>query len=292
MFNCLQARTLTCALIALVFALEPARAFVPSSHMILGRVARASGKGVYAIEQEVQFRTEMDPIVLRERWIIENGDSMRLFVSGQKGSQESWRLDAFYRDGKRISSDGTQIVTAPASSEFIEPIHHFRSAGNIVNWLGRMRIVPAEIARSLGQTRTINRKTSPYAPEPGVRLARAGGVVTWAFGEPSPPQGALNPGLWIDQDAFQFRRLRFPSQADVQADRHASFPNGLRLPRERTVTWDNRSALIRVLSVKSLPDNAATQALLSPAALSAEGRIAPMKLPEATQVREFYSRFR
>ena len=120
-----------------------------------------------------------------------------------------------------------------------------------------------------------------------MHLARSGGVVAWAFGEPSPAQGNLLPGFWVDQDAFQFRRMRFPSQADVQGDHHSAYPGGLRLPRERTVTWDGNSALIRVLSVKQLPDNAAARAALMP-----DGRVLPSRLPDAVQVREFYSRFR
>lgn len=259
-----------------------ADAFIPSSLAIFTRLARGGGKGAYSIEQEVQFRTEADPIVLRERWIVENGDVMRLSVSGLKGSQDNWRFDALYRDGKRTWTEGSQARSAPQSVEFIEPLLHFRSGASLLGWLARLRIVPP----GLGQVRRFNRKTAPYVAEPGVRLARSGGVVTWAFGEPSPPTGALLPGLWIDQDAFQFRRLRFPSQAEVQADRHASFAGGLRLPRERTVTWDNNSVTIRVLTVKSLPEGAAAESLLA-APSGTAGR-----LPDAAQVREFYSRFR
>jgi hypothetical protein len=272
----------------LVLATLPALAFIPSSHTILTRLARNNGKGIYAIEQEVQFRTEADPIVLRERWIVENGDVMRLYVSGLKGSLESWRFDAFYRDGKKQWSDGSQMRSGPTSLEFIEPVLHFRSIGNLLGYLTRAKLVPM----GLGQPRHFNKKTNPYTSEPGVRLARTGGIVAWAFGEPSPQEGPLAAGLWIEQDEFTVRRLRFPTQAEVQLDRHSVFAGGLHLARERTVTWDNNSVLIRVLTVKSLPENAATQALLAPAATTADGHAMTSKLPDATQVREFYSRFR
>jgi hypothetical protein len=283
----------------LLAAMRPAMAFVPSSHTIFARVARGGGKGTYAIEQEVQFRTEADAIMLRERWIVQSGDLMRLSVSGLKGSQENWRLENFYRDGKRQTLDGRDgslsraIATSP---DFIEPVLHFRSLPALVGWLKRVKLIPG----NLGEPRHFVHKTNPYTPEPGVRLARAGGVIAWAFGEPSPADGTPMPGLWIDQDEFQLRRMRFPSRAEVQADRHASFAGGLRLPRERTVAWDGNVATIRVLTVKSLPDNAATQALLLPAApgqvsgsaFGADLRASGPRLPEATQVREFYSRFR
>ena len=266
----------------------PARAFIPSSKTIFGRVARNAGKGAYAIEQEVSFRTEADPIVLRERWIVENGDSMRLYVTSLKGATENWRLDVFYHDGKKEWSDGSQIRSAPDSGEFIEPMFHFRSPGNLLSWLVRARVAPP----GLGQTRAFNKKTSPYAPEPGVRLARVGGSIAWAFGEPAPAQGPLPPQLWIEQDRFVIRRVRFPTQAELVAEQDATFAKGLHLPRARTVAWDNNSVSIRLLTVQPLPENANTRALFSSAALAVDGRAVASRLPEAAQVREFYSRFR
>src|SRR4051812_4965010 len=85
-------------------------AYVPSSKFILGRLAKNSGKGYFQVEQEVQFRTETDPVVLREKWIVGNGDALRVTVTGSKGASESYRYEALYKDGKRQYVDATGTV--------------------------------------------------------------------------------------------------------------------------------------------------------------------------------------
>ena len=109
------------------------------------------------------------------------------------------------------------------------------------------------------------------------------------FGEPSPIEGKANPEAWIEQDSFVLRRLRFPSEAEIAADRISAYPNGLKFPRERTVTWDNNSVTIRVVSVKAA-SSVQLDKSLEPNAFSANPR--PARLPDVAQVREFYSRFR
>lgn len=272
------------------FCASDAHAYVPSARMILGRLARNVGKGFYQVDQELQFRTEGDPLVLRERWYIENGANMFLSVSGAKGSTEGWHLEVLYKDGKRWfhDSQGT-LKSSSQSAEFIEPYLYFRSAKSILDTLIHQRVLPANVNAMQKSSKSFN--GTVYKQETFVRLARSGGAITYAFGEPTQPNASReNPGFWIDQDAFLFRRLRFPSQAEVQADKHIFASGGMRIPRDRTITWGENSAQIRILSVKSVPE-AKVKAQLSPNALrSAKGT--PPKLPGEPQVKEFYQRFR
>lgn len=256
--------------------------------MILGRLAKNDGKGLYAIEQEIQFRTETEPIVLRERWIIENGESMRVTVSEVKGSQEKWQHDIAYMDGKKYYRDekgGLKSERYP--SDFIEPFWHYRSAKSFIDAMIKHKMVPS----GFGAEKRIGRlENLKYQPESHVNLARTNGVVSWFLGEPTPASAPkLSSGLWIEQDAFLLRRLRFVSQAEVTADRFLASAGGIKFPRDRVVTWDTNSVTIRTLSVKSVPDSTARQ--LDPNLVGGNEKV-PAKLPELSQVKEFYTRFR
>lgn len=266
-----------------------AQAYIPHSQTIVGRLVRNSGKGTYVIDQEVQFRTAGEPLSLRERWVVENGETMRLSVSGPQAAKnaEPIRYEANYAAGRRTAPDlitpGAiqQNKTTALSSEFIEGLFHSRSAGGFFTALNRSRILAPGTLRD--RPRFSKAEQAKYPPEPYVRLGRTAGVVTWILGDATPAQASrLNPAAWIEQDAFQLRRLRFPSEAEVSADRFTSYPNSLRLPRERTVTWGNNSVLIRVLSVKQVSQ--------APARETSAGK--GTHLPDIAQVKEFYSRFR
>lgn len=262
-----------------------ASAYIPHSQTIVGRLVKNSGRGSYVIEQEVQFRTAGDPITLRERWIVENGETMRLLVSGPQTSKtaEPIRYEAVYSAGKRTAPDLSQATfpmrATSLPAEFAEGLFHARSSGGFFSALYRSRIVPPGTFRE--RPRFAKADLAKYPPEPLVRLGRTGGVVTWIFGNPTPTRASqLSSAAWIEQDAFQLRRVRFPSEAEIAADKFTSYSNNLRLPRERTITWANNSVLIRVLSVKSgsAPAN--------------EKNARGTYLPDLAQVKEFYSRFR
>lgn len=272
---------------------SPAKAYVPSSRSIASRLARNSGKGVYAIEQEVQFRTGAETSTLRERWIVENGETMRLWVSSVSGQPA--RFDAVYRDGKRTAPDFFGNVRSSAiPAEFIERYSHARSSTDFLGSLIRAQVLPQSFLRERPRFTMANQNASTKAEiagEPLVRLGRSGGVVDYVFGEPTPVDTSKNlPGVWIEQDAFALRRLRFPSQAEVTADQYSLQAGSIRFPSQRVVTWNDHTAIIRTISVKSVDANTAS-AVLNPASITVmEAKAA--KLPEQTQVKEFYSRFR
>lgn len=265
-------------------------AYVPTSRTIVGRLVRNDGKGAYAIEQDVIFRTVGEGLTLRERWTVENGENMRLTVVSPLANAQSVRLDVLYKEGKRLGPDmkgGFKATAMPI--EAIEPFFHSRSAKGFFDAILRSGLVPSgfPIAKPAFN---INAKTQPPpTPEAFVRLGRIAGVIAYVFGEPTPADSpkAL-PGVWIEQDAFLLRKLRFPSEAEVTADRHSS-QAGLRFPRTRTVTWGSNNAEIRVISVKGLAP-AAAAAALNQASFQADLKSA--RLPTDEQVKEFYSRFR
>lgn len=288
-------QSILCGALALssFFVLEaPAQAYIPRSQTIFSRTARNSGKGVYLIEQEVSFRSLAEPVTLRERWIIENGETMRLTVYAPKGSKEAARLDVLYRGGKKTFPDGGgTLQVTNLGPEFIEGFEHFRSGRGLMEALVRSHILPPASLRGVGRPTAANIATYRPLPEPFVRLGRSGGAISWIFGEPSPADGSrLNPEAWVQQDAFVLQKLRFPSQSEVVSERFAGAPGNLRLPRERTVSWNNNVAVIRVLSIKTMPAASAGKALAPGSITTADARA--YHLPDVPAVKDFYARFR
>ncbi len=266
-----------------------AQAYIPQSQTIVSRLARNHGKGYYVIEQDVQFRTSTEPVILRERWIVENGENMRLSVSAPKAGADPIRYDAIYRDGKRTSGDLTGATrTLPVTGEFLEGFFHARSGRTFLGSLVKSRILPPQALRE--KPRVTKIEQIKYTPDPYIRLGRTAGVVTWIFGEPSPAEGKLNAQAWIEQDSFTLRRLRFATDAEVVAERHSAYAANLRFPRERTVSWGDNSVQIRVVSVKQIPASQVGSQLDPNQVTPAVAKAA--RLPDLTQVREFYSRFR
>lgn len=271
-----------------------AQAYIPLSKTIASRLVRNNGKGVYAIEQDIQFRTGSETSILHERWIIENGETMRLWVSSAAGGAPA-RYDAVYRDGKRTAPDflgGLRTTQTPV--EFAERYSHQRSSADFLRSLVRASIVPQSFLKErprFTMAREDQAKKLEVEGEPLVRLGRAGGVVNYVFGEPTPTEANRNlPGAWVEQDAFVLRRLRFPSQAEQSYEQYSLQAGSIRLPSQRVITWNDHTAVIRLISVKSV-DSKTAASVLNPSSITApEAKAA--RLPDQTQVKEFYSRFR
>lgn len=280
------------SLIMILFSGVAAEAYIPSAQTISNRVARGHGRGAYAVEQEVHFRTAAEPIVLRERWTVINGETMRLSVSSLKSSADSTSggvsFEAVYRAGKRALADSSgQPKTTNMSLEFTEPFIHARSGKGFLSLLVRSRIVAPSILQE--PPRITKVELARPQPDPHIWLGRTAGVVTWVFGEPTPPQAPkTNPAAWIEQDAFVLRRLRFPTDAEFSADQYSNFAGSIRLPRERTLNWGDNSVFIRITAVRAIKEDQAAKLVDSRSLASAKSP----RLPDIAQIREFYSRFR
>jgi hypothetical protein len=285
-------KTILVILSLLVICMEGSQslAAIPTANTIFNRYTHNNGKTGYIVEQEVQFQTEPDAPVLREKWIIENANTMYLIVNGEQAG--SAHMEVLYKDGRRIYFDNLgSVKSAPSSAEFIEPYLYYRTSRSLLDALLRSKVLPSGF--SLEKPRI--GKIEGYLPQPEnyVQLARSGGVITYQFGELTPVSSEkLNPSFWIDQDSFLFRRIRFPSQAEVVADKHAQFAGGIHLPRERSLNWGNHSVLIRVLSVKVLGAKTPKTWFSTNYLTGRAGAANALKLPNSPQVSEFYSRFR
>lgn len=253
-------------------------AAIPKASMILQRTSENAGNGIYQIDQEVQFPNGADTLVLRETWMIENENNMKLVVTGAKELKDRVSFSMQILNGQHSST------RKKVSENFIERYFHMRTTDAWAQALIQMKLVPANV---LARKPIRNIKDYEYQPESFVHLARSGGVVTYAFGglalqEKNPP------GFWIEQDQFVLRKFRLPSEVEVTADKYSSYARNLMFPRTRVVRWGPNQVTIQTLSVAARGKDS----------WASFGSKVPTKMdalntqPGGSIVDEFYKRFR
>lgn len=276
------------AFLCLSFSL--AQAYILPTKVILQKTTDNAGSGIYAIEQEVQFPNGNEILTLKETWLIENAHTMRLTVTGTKDFQSSIRMQFVYGGGNRYDLVNGARQGHKISGDFLEKYLNFRNVDQFAAALMNLKLIPTNaFARKGNEKKGDDFK---YEAEPFVRYSRTGGVVNYAFGEPTPTdKEENNPGLWIEQDQFVVRKVRLPSQVEMSADNYTQFARGLNYPRQRVVRWNNNSVNIRLISASARASSASS--LFQPSSLDI-----PIKLeglaaqPAKDAVIEFYSRFR
>lgn len=284
------------ALLFLTFFSLSAYAYVPPYWMILSRTSDNHGKGTYVIDQNIVFAHGTEPLVVNERWTIAGENSMRVEITGRRQLKDLVRMTYVYQNGRRYFLDESGAIRSERQpNEFFEPLFHYRLSKNIKPVLVAQGMAPAASLKS--EPHKYSEKTPHAATENFVRLSRVGGTVAYAIGTPTPVESSQpNPGLWIEQDQFVIRKLRWPTQFEIQASEYKNFANGLWLPQLRTLSWPQVNSPVRV-SVNSVGVAGSGKNLnqqLEPSSLkSADSSSALIrKLPEDAVIKEFYTRMR
>lgn len=265
-------------------------AYIPPTRIILSRVSENAGNGIYFIEQEVQMLVGIEPIYLKETWVVENERTLRLTVQGTKDLKDLIRLQYLYVGGQKWQLKNGKKESSKVSEDFIEKYFHFRTSENLIGSLQSLNILPVP----LGTKKSVQKKGEEFKHEPEsfVRYGRVEGSINYAFGKPTPvEQKDLNPGLWVEQDQFTIRKLRLPSQAEVTAENYATFSRGLSFPKQRTIQWNKNTVTVRLLSASS--KGTAGNQIFQPNSLDITSTIKPLSNVAAqTLIEEFYTRFR
>ncbi len=272
-------------------------AYIPPSKMILQRTVENSGSGVYAIDQEIEFSNGTDSLSWREIWLVENDKTMRLTVAPPKDQADKIKIQYVYESGQRWSLNlAKKRESQKISADFIERWFHFRNSDALQNALIQNQIIPE--STSMAPIPSANsKKIKPteefkYEPENFVRLGRSQNVVTYALGIPtSVSEEKLTPGLWIEQDLFLIRKIRWTNQAEITADDHAPYAKGLLFPKKRILRWGPNTVTMKVLNVVSRSGkmNSFFQPQSLDYATNFEGiQSSPLK----SMIEEFYARFR
>ncbi len=277
-----------------VFVVVSAHAHIPPYWMILSRTADNHGKNTYLVDQDVVFSHGQETLIVNERWTIVNENTLRLDVSGRQQLRDRIRFTYIYNSGRRAyldESGALKIEKIPA--DFFEPYFHFRASKNVKPVLVAQGIAPGISLKSEGHR--YNAKNPLVPSEPYVRLARSGGVVTYAVGTPTPESSSEgSPGIWIEQDQFVIRKIRLLSAAEVSAQKYKVFSGGLWLPQERQVSWGNQTVKINLSNASTLANTAKLKTSLETSSLrgTKENPATPSVWPQDEIIRDFYKRLR
>lgn len=258
-------------------------AAIPKSSMILQRTAENSGRGIYQIEIEAQFPSAQETTVLREVWMIQDSQNMKVQISGMKDYKDI--VTAFIQITNGNRSFGKDL--RKSSSENWEKYFHSRHSEVLAQLMAQEKIAPATayLSKPLKSL-----KDFELTQESFLRLSRNGGVVTYAYGTPAIPEKTDEtfPGLWIEQDQFLIRKIRLNSGAELTADKYSSYPSGLNFPKTRTIRWGGQQATLQTLNVslknKTQYDNFGSKTTSKPESFKL--------LPNGAVIEDFYKRFR
>lgn len=265
--------------------------YIPNLKMILSRTAENHGHGIYRVEQEVSFQQGEETFLVREIWSVKDSQQMRLEAKGRKKAENL--SYTFIYDGQNrysVDSNGIRKSSRPPDNWF-EPYLYFRYQKHIRPRMVSEKIIPTE---------ALEEKLPPIDPTKSknkqdfLRLARVGGVITYGISQ-APPQGdsSARPGLWIEQDVFNVRKIRLPSQAVISADEYSIFAGRFALATKQTVRWEDKVAQIRVISVKSLPNTKEVLRLFEASSLDfGKDPNVANKSSDIGPVDSFYSQFR
>lgn len=205
-----------------------AEAFIPPAKMIFERLVENNGIGNYQIELELQFLQGSEPLVVRETWVSEGEKGILLIAHGQGSLKDRFHYQAVYAGGMKWTSQGSTKIPA----EMAERPFHLRTIDSLTQWMQNAGALPSN---------WVTEKSSLS------RLSRAGGVVNYLF--QAPNSSALSPSVWIEQDQFVLRKVRWPTQSELLVEDSGSYSRNFQYPHLRTLSWETQSVQIKTLSV-------------------------------------------
>jgi hypothetical protein len=269
--------------------LENSNAYIPNAGFIFENLAKTRGSGFYDVQLEVTFQADNQQLVVIENWRVEGDGKFRMTATSKELS-----LDRLYVNDQIYSRENGTIAKRSFPKEFLEGWFFNRSSASLKKMVLESGVAPRE-SLSWDPRAFQNKldKDKSALPQSGVRLSRTRGTVAYAFGKPTPV-GELeqSPGLWIEQDKFLVRQIRFNSGSTTVADEYSDYSKNLKFPKTRTVSWKNYTVPIRVISINGInptPQNSTTGL----ADFQKTARTSNLKdSPVGEMVQEFYGTFR
>ncbi len=268
-----------------------AQAYIPKVRTILDKTAKKHGEAIYAIQQEVIFRNDQETAVILESWVVANGEAMFMEAKGA-----GFRFVNIYKDHTRhfVNEQGSEAAVT-VSSDFAENLLHHRNLAGLGSALVKLNLLSPRALE--GEPTYRSSKEVRHNPEASVRLGRTAGIIAYTFGTPTPVDAVQAlPGLWIEQDHFFIRKLRFPSTAEMIADEYQEYPKNFWFPKTRTITWGNNGATVRTARVSVVAPKDANAQKTNPQWLRKQkAEFVSQQVsnsPLAPVIKEFYSRFR
>ena len=250
-------------------------AYIPPTRTILEKTVENTGSAAYQIEKEVRFSNPEIPS-LKETWYIENDRTMRLTVTPLVAAQPGViqpKFTALYLGGVKYVMWGANKEAGKVSEEMTERLFHFRRTENLVQYLYQLHIL------------NVAQGNLDFA-----RLNRSQGVVNFGLGKPTEEGSkSLAPYIWIDQDGFVIRKIRFDDNAEMTANLYQVFPKGLSYPMLTTLTWGDQKVRVNTISVSMIKK---FQPTVFQATQLEDSKPFQQNFAKWNAVIEFYKRFR
>lgn len=225
-------------------------AYIPPTTTILEKTAENAGTGTYVIEQEVRLVRANEQVLFKEIWSVESDKTMRLQVIPEASQRNAFRYQAIYSGGNRWTLNfDKKRQSQKLPEEFAEKWFFFKGKESLAQALLNHKIL-SSLPSPQSPKKTKTGLDYKVEPEKGVRLSRAQGVVSYGFGDLDQ---ATSPALWIEQDQFVLRKLKWSTQATMVTDNIKSYVKNLRLPENQVIQWDQSRAEIHVLNVTLKP---------------------------------------
>lgn len=276
------------AMLMAVIVSSRSHAAIPSSHFIFEKVCSQHGRGAYSIEAEVNFQEGIEKLSVRENWTVLDGGEMRVSVNSP-----AMKVHRILKKGRIywIDQTGSERSDEVGSSYFMSPLIT-RSPTEEKKYFMRWKVLPSDALREKRSPKDL--KDLSYLNESFVRLGRVSGVITYAYGNPTPVGARPLPGLWIEQDGFVIRKMRSPEGAEFYGNDYAPYSKNLWFPRNQVIYFDNHLVSIKILKVSAIETNNEVKRQFDVASLRGRSDLAAIwpKSPLAPVVQEFYKRFR
>lgn len=261
---------------------ETSSAYIPRTKTIVKKMSRNNGRREYKLVREVILESREQKIKAREVWTISHGDRMKVEVSSMDANNP-WNFAILYsqRDRKTLSRNKA-LKSFKKSPDFFEPLFHDRSHRSLLRRMVSYRFLPDWIEKTTAPA-YVDGKTK-MSPEPFVTLTPMEGTVNYAIGATNNSEGGNNQTqLFIEQDSFLIKKGRLRSQAEFVNSRYQSFVGGLKLPGDQRISWNDKIAKVKLLTVERTKTKKKDWKLSGDKTGS---------IPTDPLIKEFYSRFR
>lgn len=222
-------------------------AYIPSAEFISTRAVRNAGQGLYQLRKEIVFSNQSRSITVTEHWWIQNEGLMFLKVESPSFTQFY-----LYKNGKRYSFNKEQgLVATNASSGFYMPLFFERNPNEFRETLVKKRIAPAQTFRKRPIIKT-NKDISSVAQlnEPYIKLSRVKNTVAVLLGFAA--QNESKAGIWLEQDRFAIRKIRFEDQSELNVDQIAELSRNLNIPKTYSLNWNEQTVQVELSQGNSI----------------------------------------
>lgn len=275
-------------LTSFVFSHLEVSAYIPPSRFIFEQTVKKNPPEAIHFETEVTLTRGVDQFKIKEQWYMNSDNTFHVHAQGLGLLKDQFKTDLIFSGSKKNFSLNGQKSSVTSSNEIPERLIKMNSLDRMGNYFERLNVIPAGALNK--KIFSVKNNEYSYEVESFVRLSRALGLTSYLI-KLNPYAQQEEPALWIEQDRFAIRKVRFPSGAVAEFDLYADYEKTFHLPRKITITWAANKAEIKITPLGKKAPIKNSEFLLS-ALEESKGLNQISHIPGADIVTEFYSRFR